>query len=198
MKKKNKRIKFNKKIIILSIMQISILVTFLSLYNIFISVSLDESQLVSSTKENTVYDEYVSEKLALSYRYPKDWVIQEKDLSIYIVSSNNDEELNDASKRAKVEIYIKDANLCQSTIDEEFEKGGCGEVSGISKDRINRNTYNLKSGILYKYIISYTQNPQQTFYYLEKGDRLLQISKEPDPSEYDQEFEEIINSIKFL
>ena len=57
---------------------------------------------------------------------------------------------------------------------------------------------NLALGTFYIYTIEDSREEQQTYYYLQKGDKILQISKEPDPSQFEKEFEEIINSITFL
>lgn len=141
---------------------------------------------------------HTSQDLKISFQYPKLWYIDDRYHIILLTNFRTNQNQNDSPNSNQIEVTINNANLCQKTIDEEIIKGGCGEANGASTKILEKHMQELASGVFYVYKIKDPQEKQQIWYYLQNGDRILQISKEPDPSQFEKEFMNIINSITFL
>lgn len=141
---------------------------------------------------------HTSQDLNISFRYPIKWSIDDRYNIILLTNYETDLNRNDSPNDDQIELTINNANLCQKTLDEEIIKGGCGEANMVPTEILNKQQMNLTSGIFYIYTIKNPQGKQQIWYYLQSKDRILQISKEPDPSQFEKEFDEIVNSITFL
>lgn len=153
-------------------------------------------------KQNSIKT-HVSQDLKISFQYPKDWNIDDRYhtvlLTNYVTSMNR----NDHPNSNQIEIMIDRFNVgCHESIEENLKDPACGEGGPTVKPNeiVSKETLQKPGGTFYKYIIKYPSGKQQTFYLLQKTgtDKILQISKEPDPSQFEKEFDEIINSIKFL
>ncbi len=146
-------------------------------------------------------DDYLSTDLKITLSYPGEWYIQEKDYSILISSYRTRIGENSRPSNDQAKIFIDNFNNgCHPTIEENLKDPGCGEGGpNIKPNEIfSKKVNQTPDGVFYKYITETPNGQRNTYYLLEKGDRILKISKEPDPSDYEKEFEEIINSIKFM
>ncbi len=194
MKKKQNKNLTNKIIITIFILLIVAFILMLKNSNKTSPVIIDQVIKSQTNEVNT----YVSNDLKISFQYPKEWSIDDRYNIILLTNYETDLNRNDSPNDDQIELTINNANLCQKTIDEEIIKGGCGEANIVPTEILNKQQMNLTSGIFYIYTIKNPQGKQQIWYYLQSKDRILQISKEPDPSQFEKEFNEIINSITFL
>ncbi|OGH48157.1 MAG: hypothetical protein A3A51_03970 [Candidatus Levybacteria bacterium RIFCSPLOWO2_01_FULL_39_10] len=145
---------------------------------------------------------YISEDLKISFNYPNRWYVDEKDYDIILASYQTEIGDNSRPNSEQIKIFIDKFNIgCHQDIEKDLMDPACGEGGPEVplNEIVSKETEDLPGGTFYKYIIkSPTSDEEFTFYLLENGDRILQISKEPDPSAYEEEFEEIIKSIRFL
>jgi len=143
--------------------------------------------------------EHVSSDLKISLEYPKGWYVDDRDMNLLL--TNYPSSLNKDLKPAgnQLELFISNFSGCHSTIEEDLRDPGCGEGGPTVKpsEIISKDARETQGGTFYKYVLK-SPNNQFTYYLLQKGDRVLQISKSPDPSQYEKEFDQIINSIRFL
>ena len=143
--------------------------------------------------------QYLSKDLKISLSYPKGWFIQEKDFNILLASYETRIGQNSRPNTNQIKIFIDNFSGCHPTIEENLKDPACGEGGPEIKPNeiISKEMKETSDATFYKYVVKSPSGNQFTFYLLENGDRVIQISKEPDPSQYEKEFEEIINSIKF-
>ncbi len=142
---------------------------------------------------------YVSKDLKISFSYPKNWYMDEKDLSILIASYETRIGQNSQPNASQMKISIDRFSGCHPTIEENLKDPACGEGGPQVKPNeiIFKEMKQISDAIFYKYIVKSSSGNQFTFYLLEKGGKIIQISKRPDPSQYEKEFEEIVSSIRF-
>lgn len=143
---------------------------------------------------------HVSEDLKISFDYPKAWYIDDRDYAILLTNYYTTQNRNDKPSGKQIELYIDNFNIgCKSTIEENLKDPGCGEGGPEVpfNEIISKETKKLPGGTYYKYVVRFPSGDQLTYRLLINENRVLKISKEPDPSQYEEEFEEIINSIKF-
>jgi hypothetical protein len=151
-----------------------------------------------STKNNQV-NSYTSHDLNISFDYLENWYITDKDFSILLTNYKHNLNSNYRPNENEIEITISEGLKCQVALDEQVVIGGCfGEGNWVPTKILEKKTKKLSSGMLYTYVVKHPNGLQQTRYFLQKGDKMLQISKEPDLSQFEKEFEDIISSIKFL
>ena len=142
---------------------------------------------------------YTSKDLKISFKYPQNWYVNEKNFSILITSYTTFIGEGKSPKKNEIKIDIDRASLCQSDIEKNLIFGGCGENQKILNQILNKEVKTNSYGItISKFVVKFPDNSQKTLYYLEKEDRIIQLTKQPDPSQFEKEFEEIVNSIKFL
>ncbi len=143
--------------------------------------------------------EYASRDLGVSLSYPKDWYINEKDLSILLTSYQTRFGQNSQPSESQIKIFIDNFSGCHSTIEENLKDPACGEGGpSVKLNEITlKDSRETGGGTFYKYVVK-SPNKQFVYYLLQNGERVLQISKQPDPSQYEKEFDEIFNSIRFL
>ncbi|MBI2621843.1 MAG: hypothetical protein HYW63_04355 [Candidatus Levybacteria bacterium] len=144
--------------------------------------------------------QHVSEDLKISLNYPRGWYIDEKDYDILLASYQTQIGDNSRPNSEQIKIFINKFNIgCHQDIEKDLMDPACGEGGPSVKPNeiISKEMKQFSGGAFYKYIIESPSGNQHTFYLLENSDRVLQISKEPDPSQHEIEFEEIINSIRF-
>ena len=142
--------------------------------------------------------QYISEDLKISLSYPKGWYIDDRYQNILLTDYETNQNKNDKPSNQHIKIQISKASLCQQSIEEDLILGGCGEGQRTLNKILNKESKTLSSGNLQVFRIQYPDNSEKTIYYLQGKSRTLQVSKEPDPSQFEKEFEEIINSIKFM
>lgn len=142
---------------------------------------------------------YDSKDLKISLEYPSSWIMDDRYFEILIANFETNLNSNKTPKSDEIEIIIHNARGCHKTIDENLKDPACGEGgSNIKPNEIlSKDTEDLDGVKFYKYLIKYPSGKEQKFYFLEKGNRVLQIDKKPDPSMFEKEFEGIIRSIKF-
>lgn len=142
---------------------------------------------------------YTSQDLNISFNYPKDWHIDDRDMNLLL--TNYPSSLNKDLKPTdnQLELFMSSFSGCHPTVEENLKDPGCGEGGPSVKPNeiISKDYRQTAGGIFYKYTVK-TPNTQLTFYLLQNGDRVLQLSKQPDPSEFETEFDQIVDSIKFL
>ncbi|OGH38512.1 MAG: hypothetical protein A2905_04370 [Candidatus Levybacteria bacterium RIFCSPLOWO2_01_FULL_36_10] len=146
--------------------------------------------------------EYRSQDLKISFSYPKDWYVYEKDWSILLASYKTRIGENSSPRDSQLKIFIDIySGGCYTEIEKNLKDPSCGEGGpSVKPNEIkSKEVVQKKNVVFYKYIVAYPTGKQVTFYLLEKigGDKILQISKKPDLSQFEKEFMDIINSITF-
>jgi|SRR3990167_10223954 len=143
--------------------------------------------------------DYKSEDLKISFNYPSKWIIDERYLEVLIANFKTSLNSNKEPKKDEIQIIIHRARGCHKTIDENLKDPACGEGGPSVKPNeiLSKETEDIDGIKFHKYLVKYSNGKEQRFYFLEKGDRVLQIDKDPDPSMFEKEFEEIVKSIKF-
>lgn len=143
---------------------------------------------------------YTSSDLKITLEYPDSWFVNEKDFDLMISSFLTKFGTNDQPKNDQIKLFVNNFNGCFETIDKNLVDPACGEGGSDVKPNeiVSKETEDLNGGKFHKYLVKYPSGKEQKFYFLEKGDRILQIDKNPDPSVFDKEFEDIIKSIKFI
>ncbi len=141
---------------------------------------------------------YTSQALKISFQYPKDWYVDEKDYSILLTSYKTRIGENMQPTNNQVRLDIDRFSGCHISIEENLKDPACGEGGPSKKSQIlSKETRQTPGGTFYKYLILSSNGNKFTYYLLQKGDKILQISKKPDPSQFKKEFDQIINSIEF-
>lgn len=151
------------------------------------------------SKSSDLSKKYSSADLKISFSYPGGWFVSDKDFDLMISSFPTKFGANAQPDKDQIKFFINNFNGCHETIDENLKDPACGEGGPNVKPNeiISKETQDINGAKFYKYLIKYPDGKKQTFYFLEKGDRVLQIDKTPDPSVFEKEFDEIIKSIKF-
>ena len=140
----------------------------------------------------------VSQDLKISLSYPRGWYIDDRYHSILLTDYKTNLNRDDKPSNNQIEIYIREFSNCFPSLEEDLKYPACGQrKDGQPNNIISKETKQVPGGTFYKYITKSPENKEFVYYFLERGDRLLQISKEPDPSKFEKEFKEIINSIRF-
>lgn len=144
--------------------------------------------------------EYTSNSLKILFKYPKDWFVEEKDRSIMITNYPTKIGENKQPDENQLKLFLDEFSGCFESIEENLIDPACGEGGQTApKNKIlSKEMHQAKGGTFYKYVINTPKGNQFIYYLLENGKNVLKIEKHPDPSQYEKEFEEIINSIEFL
>ncbi len=154
---------------------------------------------INTTTQNKNLNTYTSKDLKISFNYPKDWFVNEKDYDVMITSYKSKIGENKLPNENELMIFIDNFNGCHGLIEENLVDPGCGEGgSNVKKNTIlSKESHQTQSGTFYKYIIESPSN-KITYYLLQHDKSVLQIEKNPDPSQFEKEFEDLVNSIRFL
>jgi len=140
---------------------------------------------------------YTSRDLKISFDYPKSWYVDEKDFDIMITSYKTKIGENKPPKSNEVKIFINNYSGCFPTLEEDLIDPACGQGK-VKNKIISKDVKQTPGGNFLKYTLdSYDEN-QRIQYFFQKGEQILDIEKHPDPSQFEKEFEEIVNSIQFL
>lgn len=140
---------------------------------------------------------HISNDLKISFKYLSKWLVNEKNRDILVTSYVTNIGEGKLPDDNQIRITIDQASLCQKTLDEEVLKGGCGEGVNSENKILSKDIKELQSGTFSTYKIKYPSGQETTVYYLQKAERVLQITKNPDPSKLEKEFNDLINSIEF-
>lgn len=143
---------------------------------------------------------YKSRDLKISFRYSKEWFLDEQYPMILLTNYKTNLNRDDKPNNDQIEILLSNFSGCFSSIEENLIDPACGEGGlAVKKNEIlSKETKQTSGGTFYKYLIATPKGNRLTYYLLEKDGRVLQLSKQPDPSQFEKEFEEIIDSIEFL
>lgn len=200
MKKNKQKATINKKVFIIITF---ILILFLILFFIFNKSGKNKGENLydktSNAELSPKFKTHLSDDLKISFQHPSDWYITDKYFNILLTNYKHNINNNYRPKNNEIEIQINKMNECQITLDEQIQIGNCfAEGDWLPTKILNKQIKELPSGTLYIYTILPPSETQRNRYILQNGDRLLEISKQPHPSVFEKEFEEIINSIEFL
>lgn len=156
-----------------------------------------QTQNPSPITNNADLLDYTSKDLKISFKYPKDWYVDEKDYNIIITSFKTKIGEGKAPSEGQIKIVVDNYSGCFPTLEEDLINPACGQ--GKVKNKIfSKETKQTSGGEFLKYTLdSYDEN-QRVQYFFQKGDKILDIEKHPDPSQFEKEFEQIVNAIKFL
>lgn len=151
----------------------------------------------NSTNKDDNLNSYRSKGLKISFEYPNEWFVSEKDFDIMITSYMTKIGENKPPRPNEIKIFIDNYSGCFPTLEQDLIEPACGQGK-VKNKIISKDVKQAPGGEFLKYTLdSYDEN-QRAQYFFQKGDKILQISKTPDPSQFEKEFEEIINSIKFI
>jgi hypothetical protein len=158
------------------------------------SISNSNSTQVGSTKT------YVGTDLKISFDYPSSWYID--DQYPFILITNYYTSLNDNVKPKfnQMELIVSQYSSCYPDYEDNLIYPGCGEGGEASKNTIvSKEGRLVQAGTFYKYVVKTPRDQQFVYYILYKDAKhILQIEKHPDPSQYEEEFTNIVNSLRFL
>lgn len=163
-------------------------------YSVASSSDLNKNERV----ERGETKEYKSKDLKISFHYPREWFLNEEHYFLVLTSYPTVRGGNVYPEDNQIEIAIHKPGGCHETIEENLMDSACGELGDSRNMIVGKEIENLGDIKFYKYQMRYSDGKEQKFYFLEKGKRVLQIDKRPDPSVFEKEFEDIVRSIKFL
>lgn len=152
-----------------------------------------------TSTDQTITDStpYTSKDLKISFNYPKGWSVEEEDRIILISNFKSSLHKNIELKNDQIEIMIDEFSGCFPTLEEDLTSPACGQGK-VKNKIISEEVKKTSGGELLKYTIDSPDGNQRIKYFFQKGNMIFGIDKNPDPSQYEKEFEEIINSIQFL
>lgn len=195
MKKKQKAYKLKIVLVFTFLLLICLIGFFLITKNIA-QEEVDNNIIIN--KENNL-TKYVSEDLNIKLDYPSSFFIKDLGYRILITNYELIKNINYRPRQDEIEIQISIHNNCKISLDEEMRIGNCfAEGNFIPNEILSKQVKELTYTTLFIYTIKQPSSPQRTRYILKSGDKMIEISKSPDPSLFENEFEEIISSITFL
>jgi len=155
--------------------------------------------LVAASGIKTKSTEYISDGLKVSLSYPKPWFLNEKDRSIMITSYSTTFGENKSPDDQQVEISIDQFSNCFPNFERDLIEPACGQGGpGYKNQIVSKEVKETGGGTFYKYLVRTPKGQELIYRLLVHKDRILLISKQPDPSKFEKEFEEIVESIRFL
>lgn len=156
-----------------------------------------QPQAEKQGKAKADLQKYTSKDLKISFNYPQDWYIEEGYPFILIASFQTSFQKDITPKENQIEIIIKEFSGCFPTLEEDLIDPACGQGE-VENKIISKDVRQTPGGEFLKYTLdSYDEN-QKIQYFFQKDGKILDIEKRPDPSQFEKEFEEIVNSIRFL
>lgn len=154
---------------------------------------------LSAIKSSNNLNTYISKDLKISLEYLKGWFVEDEYPFVLISNFKSSLHNNFQLKDDQIEILLWNKSLCQDTIEKNLIYGGCGENQKVLNVILNKEVKIIPSGnTYYKFLVQYPDKSETWSYYLGKGEKVLQISKKPDPSQFEKEFEDLVNSILFI
>jgi len=149
--------------------------------------------------QNANFKTHTSQDLKISFKYPKDWHIDDRYRKVLITNYETNLNRDDKPNRNQIEIVLNEFSNCFKTLDEDMIKPACGEGGPTSKNTIiSKKSREIREGTFYKYVVKQSNGENITLYFLQNGNKILQLSKQPNPSQFEKEFDDIVNSITFL
>ncbi len=149
--------------------------------------------------QNTQLKTHTSQALKISFQYPKDWYVDDRYRKVLITNYKTNLNRDDKPSKDQMEIVLNEFSNCFKTLDEDMINPACGEGGLTKKNKIVSKTIKeVHGGSFYRYSIVTYSNQDLIYYFVQKGNRNIRISKQPDPSKFEKEFEELVGSIEFL
>lgn len=146
---------------------------------------------------NNNFKSYTSQALKISFKYPSDWFIDDRYQMVLLANYQTNLNRDDRPKDNQIEILINNFSNCFPTLEEDLIDPACGQGK-VKNKIISKDVKQTSGGHFLKYTLdSYDEN-QRIQYFFQKGEKILDIEKQPDPSQFEKEFDEIVNSIRFL
>lgn len=163
------------------------------------STKIPSTVSLNAINQNANVNTYTSQNLKISFKYPQNWYIEDEHPFLLVSNFKSSLHKNVKLQSNQIEVLISNFNGCHKTIEENLIDPACGEGGlTVAKNKImSKDVRQTPGGTFYKYMVQ-TPNNQFTYYLLEKEGRVLQIEKKPDPSQFGKEFEDIVNSIRFI
>lgn len=177
---------------------------FLFVLSIFKKPSQDLSQQYSNQTQiqNTNLITYTNQDLKISFQYLREWYVDDRYRKILLTNYETNLNRDDKPSNNQIEILLDEFSGCHPDIEENLKDPACGEGGpSVQMNKIlSKDVSQKKGGMFYRYVILNPDGKEYTYYLLQKNndDTILQISKQPDPSQFEKEFEELVNSIEFL
>lgn len=149
------------------------------------------------TESNGQLKEYTSQDLKISFKYPAGWFVEDEYPFTLISNFKSSLHKDIKLENDQIEIMISEFSNCFPTLEEDLVDPACGQ--GKQKNKIiSKDITQAPGGEFLKYTLdSYDEN-QRVQYFFQKGDKILDIEKNPDPSQFEKEFDQIAQSFKFL
>jgi len=188
-------------------LRIIITVIIVGVFILFVLISLNkktqpltQQYLNHPQIQNAKFKTHTSQDLKISFRHPRDWYIDDRYRKVLITNYETNLNRDDKPSNNQIEILVDEFSGCHPDIEENLKDPACGEGGpSVAKNKIiSKEIKQTKEGAFYRYIINTPKGNEWTYYLLEKGDKILQISKQPDPSQFEKEFDDIVESITFL
>ena len=143
---------------------------------------------------------YTSKDLKISFKYPKNWFMDDRYQTILLTNYKTSQNEDMKPTSLQIDIMISKFSGCHPELEENLKDQACGEggKTVTNNQILSKEMKQISGGTYYKYGIKTPKNNILTYYIIQKDNRILEISKKPDPSQFEKEFEELINSIQFL
>lgn len=131
--------------------------------------------------------------------YPHSWYLNESYSDVVVTNYPYTPHNNYIPQSDDIKIEMSEVVFCSETLDQDIISWGCGEGNQVANTILDKKIRKVKGGTFLLYtVLSPQTGREQRLYYLQNDKRLLQISKRPDSSKFDKEFELLISSITFL
>ena len=157
-----------------------------------------ETAAVKGEKTEIKHKTYTSEELDVSFTYPDNLFVKALSDRLIITNYKLGFTNNYRPQEYEVEIQIAAAADCALSLDEQVKREQCAEGGKQPIKIINKEVEKLSSGTFTTYTILPPSSPEAMRYFLQKENHVLEISKEPRDSYFEEQFNQMINSITFL
>lgn len=144
-------------------------------------------------------DAYSSKDLKISLDYPKNWYLEEKNYNIMLTTYPSSIGDNKTPTAKDLKIFFEIFMGCHDSLEENLIDPACGNGGlAVNENRIiSKEERKTKAGTFYKYIVQSPKN-KYTYYFLEGKNKIIRIEKTPGESQFEKEFEDLVNSIQFI
>lgn len=143
------------------------------------------------------FKKYTSQALKISFEYPKDWYVDDRYQMVLLTNYQTDLNRNDKPKEDQIKILISNFSNCFPTLEGDLVNPACGQGK-IKNTIISKEVRQTSGGEFIKYMLDSVDETQRVQYFFRKEETILDIEKNPDPSQFEKEFDQIVSSIDFL
>lgn len=188
--------------IVIAALAITMLLYFKTSGTILTQLKQDTAPTVQPSKQKEITEgnqlkSYTSQDLKISFKYPKSWYLDEKDFDIMVTSYQTRIGENKPPNTNEIKIFIDNYSGCFPTLEQDLVDPACGQ--GKAKNKIiSKEVKQTAGGEFLKYTLESYDPNQRIQHFFQKGERILDIEKNPVPSQFENEFEDLVNSIRFL